>query len=101
MADKEKEIELVEYIVTSKFAHFKPNDIIEFEKDNVPSAARAHVEVLGKSKKEAEDESIGVLKDLHEKITGNPAHHKAGAVKISASILEFLSKDEEEGNTDE
>lgn len=89
------------FIVISKFAHFKVNDTIEFYPENVPSAAAAHVRLLGKADEKAADESIGVLKELHEKITGEPAHHKAGAVKISASILEFLAKAEKEGDTDE
>ena len=88
------------FIVISKFAHFKPNDTIEFDPENVPSAAAAHVRPLGKGDEKAEEESIGALRELHENITGEPAHHKAGAVKISASILEFLAKAKDEGNTD-
>ncbi len=93
MADKK------EYIVVTKFAHFKPNDIVEF--DDVPSAAYPHVKLLDSKRDKAEDESIGVLRDLHESITGKSAHPKAGASKISANILEFLSKDTDEGNTGE
>ncbi len=96
MTDK-KEIELEKYIVVTKFAHFKPNDTVEFEKGNVPAGAQAHVKLLDSKREKAQDESIGVLKDLHEKITGKSAHHSAGASKISANILEFLqSKDTDE-----
>lgn len=89
------------FIVISKFAHFKPNDTIEFDPENVPSAAVAHVRLVGEGDKKAEDESIGVLRELCEIITGVSAHPRAGAVKISASIQEFLAKAKEGGDTDE
>lgn len=99
MSEDKKEAEKEKYIVVSKFAHFKPNDTIEFEKGNVPAGAQAHVKLLDSSREKAEDESLEILQELHETITGKPVNSRAGAKTISAKILEFLSKGEED--TDE
>ena len=85
----------VEYIVVSKFAHFKPNDKISFDPENVPSAAIAHIRLLGESEDKSEGESLSVLKGLYESIVGKPAG-RTGPVKLSAGILEFLAKDKAE-----